>query len=101
MTVRQDPENNEILALRNIVDFRDASVLEIGCGDGRLTWRYAQEAANVTAIDPFEPSIRRAKENTPAKLRHIVKFDDVGFEDFAAQARSHAFDLTILAWALC
>jgi 2-polyprenyl-3-methyl-5-hydroxy-6-metoxy-1,4-benzoquinol methylase len=100
MTIRQDPENNEIRALRNMVDFSEATVLEIGCGDGRLTWRYAEEAANVTAIDPFEPSIGRAKENTPANLRDRVKFDHVGFEDFAAQAHSDTFDLTILPWAL-
>ncbi len=100
MTVRQDPENNEIHALRSMVDFAGANVLEIGCGDGRLTWRYAEEAAGVTAIDAFEPSIRRAKENTPAQLRNHVKFEAVGFEDFASRTKSDAFDVTILSWAL-
>lgn len=100
MTVRQDPENNEIHALRSMVDFTGANVLEIGCGDGRLTWRYAEEATRVTAIDPFEPSIRRAKENAPAQLRDHVKFEAVGFEDFASRTESDAFDVTILSWAL-
>jgi len=100
MTVRQDPENNEIHALRNIVDFTNSYVLEIGCGDGRLTWRYAEEAARVTAIDAFEPGIRRAKENVPAHLRDHVKFEAVGFEDFASRTDSDAFDVIILSWAL-
>jgi len=100
MKVRQDPENNEIHALRSMVDFTGANVLEIGCGDGRLTWRYAEEAASVTAIDPFEPGIRRAKENAPARLRDHVEFENAGFEDFASRTESEAFDLAILSWAL-
>jgi 2-polyprenyl-3-methyl-5-hydroxy-6-metoxy-1,4-benzoquinol methylase len=100
MTVRQDPENNEIHALRSMVDFTDANVLEIGCGDGRLTWRYAEEATRVTAIDAFEPGIRRAKENAPAHLRGHVKFEAVGFEEFASRTKADAFDVTILSWAL-
>ena len=38
---------------RTLVDLGGAEVLEIGCGDGRLTWRYAERAAYVTAIEPF------------------------------------------------
>jgi 2-polyprenyl-3-methyl-5-hydroxy-6-metoxy-1,4-benzoquinol methylase len=100
MTVKPDPENNEIHALRRLVDLRGANVLEIGCGDGRLTWRYAGEAARVTAIDPFEASIRRAKENAPAQLRDRVKFEAVGFDEFASRTEADAFDVTILSWAL-
>jgi 2-polyprenyl-3-methyl-5-hydroxy-6-metoxy-1,4-benzoquinol methylase len=100
MTVREDPENNEIKALRSLVDFTDATVLEIGCGDGRLTRRYAEDAKRVTAIDPFEPSIRRAKENAPAQWRNHVKFEAIGFEDFAFRSESEAFDVIILSWAL-
>jgi 2-polyprenyl-3-methyl-5-hydroxy-6-metoxy-1,4-benzoquinol methylase len=100
MTIRQDPENNEIHALRSMVDFTGANVLEIGCGDGRLTWRYAEEATRVTAIDAFEPGIRRAKENAPAQLRGRVKFEAVGFEEFASRTKADAFDVTILSWAL-
>ena len=100
MTIRVDPENNEIQALRSMVDFTDAHVLEIGCGDGRLTWLYAEEAARVTAVDAFEPAIRRAKENAPAQLRDHVKFEAVGFEDFASRTDSDTFDVIILSWAL-
>jgi 2-polyprenyl-3-methyl-5-hydroxy-6-metoxy-1,4-benzoquinol methylase len=83
-----------------LVDLRGANVLEIGCGDGRLTWRYAGEAARVTAIDPFEASIRRAKENAPAQLRDRVKFEAVGFDELASRNEADAFDVTILSWAL-
>jgi SAM-dependent methyltransferase len=60
MTIRVDPENNEIRTLLELADFRGQLVLEIGCGDGRLTWRYAGRAEHVMAIDPFAASIARA-----------------------------------------
>jgi 2-polyprenyl-3-methyl-5-hydroxy-6-metoxy-1,4-benzoquinol methylase len=100
MPVRQDPENNEIRALQNLVDFTKAKVLEIGCGDGRLTWRYAKAAASVTAIDPFEPSIRRAQENAPPGLGDHVAFESAGFDDFASRTESEDFDLIVLSWSL-
>jgi 2-polyprenyl-3-methyl-5-hydroxy-6-metoxy-1,4-benzoquinol methylase len=60
MAIRLDPENNETRALFDLADFAGQRVLEIGCGDGRLTWRYAGRAAPVTAIDAFSPGIERA-----------------------------------------
>ena len=100
MTVRVDPENNEPGALFNLVDFNGRLVLEIGCGDGRLTWRYVDKAAHITAIDPFERSITRAKENTPAHLKSRVEFRHVGFDRFAAVSESSIFDIAILSWSL-
>ena len=101
MAIREDPENNEIRALLGMADFTGKHVLEIGCGDGRLTWRYADAAAHVTAIDPFEEGIRLAKENLPDTLRDRVEFHNIAFEDFANASESAVFDLMILSWALC
>ena len=101
MTIRVDPENNEPRALFDLADFNGRRVLEIGCGDGRLTWRYADRAAWVTAIDPFAPSIARARENLPRELRGRVEFHHVAFEDFAAANEASTFDMAILAWSLC
>src|SRR6266545_993739 len=52
MTVRVDPEQNETRALFSFVDLDGRRVLEIGCGDGRLTCQCADRAARVTAIEP-------------------------------------------------
>lgn len=101
MAVKSDPENNEIRALRNLVDLDGKNVLEIGCGDGRLTWRYADIAAHIIAIDPFENSIRRAKANLPDRLRDRVEFHDIAFKDHAPVMESAQFDTVILSWALC
>lgn len=100
MTVRTDPERNETEALFELVEFVGAEVLEIGCGDGRLTWRYAERAAHVTAIEPFGGSIARAK----VRLRgtHLpVEFRHANLEAFAADNDADLFDIALLSWSLC
>ena len=100
MTIRTDPENNEVRALFDLVDFSGKHVLEIGCGDGRLTWRYAEAAAHVTGIEPFEEAIGRANANQPDTLRDQVEFHHIAFEHFAAARESGIFDIAILSWSL-
>jgi 2-polyprenyl-3-methyl-5-hydroxy-6-metoxy-1,4-benzoquinol methylase len=95
-----DPENNETRALFGMTDFGGQRVLEIGCGDGRLTWRYAAEAAHVTAIDPSAKQIALAREQLPGPLQGRIEFQDIAFEDFAA-SKPPAFDIVILSWSLC
>ena len=100
MTIRVDPEGNETAALFDLVDVEGREVLEVGCGDGRLTWRYADRAAHVTAIEPFEGSIARARErlretNMSVELRHV------SFEEFASGTNADSFDVTLLSWSLC
>lgn len=101
MTIRVDPENNETRALFDFADFSYRQVLEIGCGDGRLTWRFADKAVRVTAIDPFEESVRQAKKDLPRALRGRVEFHHVSFEDHASRSESALFDLVLLSWSLC
>src|SRR5918994_3388050 len=85
MAVRIDPEGNETAALFDRVDLRGADVLEVGCGDGRLAWRYADRVARVTAIEPFADSIARAKES-PREEHLPIEFRNVAFEDPAAES---------------
>lgn len=101
MSIQIDPEGNETNALIDMVDLDAREVLEIGCGDGRLTWRYADRAAYVTAIDPFAEAIERAKKRLPGTLQGRVDFYPVAFDDFARSHQPSAFDIAILAWSLC
>ena len=82
MTIIKDPDGNETSSLHAMFDFKDLNVLEVGCGEGRLTWRYADKAAHVTAIDPDEEAVETARANVPEKLKGRVCFfriQDRGF----------------------
>jgi len=100
LTIRIDPEGDETEALFDLVELAGLEVLEIGCGDGRLTERYADRAGHITAIDPFESAIERAKErfnasDLPIDVRRTA------LEDFAAASDADAFDVGLLSWSLC
>lgn len=99
--VRIDPENSERRALFELADFSDKHVLEIGCGDGRLTWRYAEKAAHVTAIEPNTEQIALAREQLPSRLQGKIEFHVATLEDFAANSAPSVFDLVILSYSLC
>ena len=101
MAVSVDPENNETRALFDVVNLEGRYVLEIGCGDGRLTWRYADRAAHITAIDPVAKQIALAREHLPSQLQDRIEFHSITFEDFAAASAPSIFDIVILSWSLC
>ena len=55
-----DPEGAHLAALRRLGSFRGQKVLELACGDGRLTVPIAAEAAFVLAFDPDAEAVERA-----------------------------------------
>jgi len=101
MTIQVDPENHESRALFDMVNLGGQHVLEIGCGDGRFTWRYADRARHVTAIEPAARQIALAREQLPSELQDRIEFHNIAFEDFAAASPPAAFDIVILSWSLC
>lgn len=101
MTIRVDPEGAGSLALLGMVDLGGKRVLEIGCGDGRFTWTFADKARHVTAIDPSAEQISLAKDQLPGELKARLEFHAIAFEDFTAASASSVFDVVILSWSLC
>ena len=96
--IRLDPEGNEPAALFDLVgSFTGKRVLEIGCGDGRLTWLFADQAARVVAIDPDADDIARAIQACPPHLRERLEFQVGTIQEFETSER---FDLALLSWAL-
>jgi ubiquinone/menaquinone biosynthesis C-methylase UbiE len=98
MAVLLDPEDTETRALHGYTDFSGKRVLEIGCGDGRLTWRYADRAAHVVAIDPKTEDIEIAIEECPDDLRAKIEFRVARLEELEIPAEK--FDLALLSWSL-
>ncbi len=100
MPLNRDPEGKQIAALHQIASFTGKRVLEIGCGDGRITWGYADNTAHVTGIDPVAENIAKAQKNMPKHLSGRVKFVEAGIEDFAFPRENPKFDFAVFGWSL-
>ncbi len=97
MEVQKDPEQNEIKHLRQYADVQAQRILEIGCGDGRLTWRYATEAGHVVGIDLERDDLRVARIETPSDLADRLGLAQA--DSTRLPFRAGSYDLAILAWS--
>jgi protein-L-isoaspartate O-methyltransferase len=93
-----DPEAKEIEALRRLSGWKRARVLEIGCGDGRLTLRLAQLGAKVVAIEPDRSLVRKARRRLPNRFADQIKYC-VG-TTAKLKHPPESFDRVIFAWSL-
>jgi ubiquinone/menaquinone biosynthesis C-methylase UbiE len=98
MTRVVDPDGTHLRVLRALANFRDARVLEIGAGEGRLTTGFAREAASVLAIDPDEASIAQAERTLDTELRENVSFRVASASEVEVPRTS--FDIVLFSWSL-
>jgi len=97
-TLSKDPENKENKILQKYADFTNARVLEIGCGEGRLTWKYASASSLTIGIDPDHDALRIARADSPESLRKHVHFCEASANHIPFSKET--FDIAILAWSL-
>lgn len=94
MALSEDPERNEVAALAEVVpSFAGLHVLEVGCGNGRLTRRYAAGAASVTAIDPDEDDIAQLWQALPGVDARAISFEEL-------EMPAGSMDVVLFAWSL-
>jgi ubiquinone/menaquinone biosynthesis C-methylase UbiE len=93
-----DPEGAHIAALRRLADFSGKRVVELGCGDGRLTELIARDAGHVLAFDPDDDAVRRARRKLPEELAQRVTFEVASGTEI--DIPRHGFDLVVFSWAL-
>ncbi len=96
MPLLKDPERTETKALHRFADFDGKRMLEIGCGDGRLTWQYAKSAKFVSGIDLEADDLRLATIDRPSDLPVSFARADSIHLPFGKEK----FDIAILAWSL-
>ncbi|MGD0574641.1 MAG: class I SAM-dependent methyltransferase [Anaerolineales bacterium] len=92
-----DPERNEVRALKSVAEWRDRRVLDVGCGDGRLSLRLARLGALVHGIDPDRKLILKARAALPKRLAGRVRYR-VGKAGGLGFPRE-SFDLVIFSWS--
>ena len=95
---RIDPEGVETRALRELAPVAGLRVLELGCGDGRVTFRYASDAASVLAVDPDRDRIDAARAALTPGLGTKVTFVVAGAAEVDAPHES--FDLALFSSSL-
>lgn len=91
-------EGFEPRLIERLVSLRDKRVLEIGCGDGRLTFQYAHRASSVLAIDPDRPSIDEALFQ-----QHLGGPSNIEFRAGSIERLSRPgapFDVALFSWSL-
>ena len=98
MTLIKDAERNERTHLHKHVDFKNKRVLEIGCGEGRLTWQYAAASSLTIGLDSDQNAVRVASIDRPSDLTQKVFFANSQAEHLPF--RKETFDIALLAWSL-
>ena len=94
----RDPEGNEIDYLTKFAAVPGRNVLEIGCGNGRLLWRYAGLGSAVTGIDPDHERLAEALSARPASTKTPVLFTQAEAQDLPFS--DGRFESVILGWSL-
>jgi 2-polyprenyl-3-methyl-5-hydroxy-6-metoxy-1,4-benzoquinol methylase len=98
VTAVLDPEGVHFAALRRLCDFRGLNVLELGCGEGRLTVPVAREAARVLAFDPDEAAVERGRRSLPTELVERVAYRVASGKEIEVEPGS--FELALFSWSL-
>lgn len=95
-----DPDGTEVGVIHELVDFSGKTVLEVGCGEGRMTWRYAERTASVLALDTNEEKIGHGIRNTPTALQSKVRFIVADITNASLELPQGPFDVAILSHSL-
>jgi SAM-dependent methyltransferase len=92
------PPGMEVRLIQRFVPLKGRSVLELGCGDGRLTRQFAPLASSVVAVEPDPARIALAKSAAASEGITNVSFR-VGSAE-RLPIRGGPFDIALFSWSL-
>ncbi len=94
-----DPSGYELKMLERSIASRGKRLLEVGCGDGRLTLRLASLGpSRIEALDPDPAKVRLARRALPPARRNLVHYAVGQAEHLKFPAST--FDAVVLSWSL-
>ena len=91
--MEQDRDCITLSKILQFADLRDQEVLEIGCGEGRITTQLVGKVKRLVAIDPDPAIIAEAKENTEGVSLRIGSGECLEFS-------SDSFDVILFTLSL-
>jgi len=92
------PDGHEVRLIERFTSLHHKCVLEVGCGDGRLTFQYTAKAASVLAFDPDRASIDEAAWQQANRGIRNIDFRLGSIEHLAVHGLS--FDVALFSWSL-
>jgi 2-polyprenyl-3-methyl-5-hydroxy-6-metoxy-1,4-benzoquinol methylase len=95
---RRDEAGVEAAAIAALVSLDGKRVLDVGCGEGRLTRFAAARAAYVYAFDPSAENVAVARTSLEGAQRSRVRFAVHAAE--ASDLPRERFDLALCGWSL-
>jgi ubiquinone/menaquinone biosynthesis C-methylase UbiE len=93
-----DPDGIEPRSLLAAAEFRGRRVLEIGCGDGRLTFRYGAVPSMIIGFEPHSELLQIASAACPPELKGHIGF--IQATAMSLPFGSSVFDIALLAKSL-
>jgi len=97
MAIIKDAAGTEKKQIHKFVNFKDKRVLEIGCGEGRLTWKYASATHLILGVDSDRNALRVALVDSPTAIKSKLILINSSAEQLPF--KSNSFDLAIFAWS--
>ncbi len=85
--------NSDLPKIQEFVQLGNKSLLEVGCGDGRLTALLADKVQEITAIDPDASGIESARTNIPGVSFQVGSGENLDFAD-------ESFDIVLFSYSL-
>lgn len=92
------PPGMEVRIIQRLATLRGRRILEIGCGDGRLTRELAPLASSVVAVEPDPTRIATARQCSADNGIRNVSFR-VGSAE-RMRFGGGAFDIALFSWSL-
>jgi ubiquinone/menaquinone biosynthesis C-methylase UbiE len=88
-----EPFSSELQKIEEFVDLSDRDMLEIGCGDGRLSSLLAKKVRNLTAIDPDKAMINLARRDINGVDFRVGHGESLEFND-------KSYDIIVFSYSL-
>jgi ubiquinone/menaquinone biosynthesis C-methylase UbiE len=88
----------EVRIIERYVELEGRRILEIGCGDGRLTRQLAQVASSIVAVEPEAAKIAGARRLAAAEGITNVSFRVGSAQD--VRLAGDPFEVALFSWSL-